>query len=310
MLKKRLSILFILLIIILPKDVFSFENRIILKIDNEIITSIDILDETTYLKALNKNLQNISKDDIYKISLNSIIREKIKKIEILNNIKTIKIDETYLNQIIKTTYKKLNLKDKNEFKKYLNNFNVELKTIEDKITIETLWNELIYTKFFNKVVIDKIYLRKIIEEKKQKKIKSFLLSEIVFNKKKDQTINQTFNEIVADINNKGFENAASIHSISSTSNIGGDLGWINEDTINKKLRDELTNTKVNKHTQPITIPGGLLILKINNIKEIENEINVEKKLNEIVQSETNQQLNQFSNIYYNKVKNNIKINEL
>jgi peptidyl-prolyl cis-trans isomerase SurA len=310
MLKKRLSILFILLIIILPKDVFSFENRIILKIDNEIITSIDILDETRYLKALNKNLQNISKDDIYKISLNSIIREKIKKIEILNNIKTIKIDETYLNQIIKTTYKKLNLKDKNEFKKYLNNFNVELKTIEDKITIETLWNELIYTKFFNKVVIDKIYLRKIIEEKKQKKIKSFLLSEIVFNKKKDQTINQTFNEIVADINNKGFENAASIHSISSTSNIGGDLGWINEDTINKKLRDELTNTKVNKHTQPITIPGGLLILKINNIKEIENEINVEKKLNEIVQSETNQQLNQFSNIYYNKVKNNIKINEL
>ena len=91
MLKKRLSILFILLIIILPKDVFSFENRIILKIDNEIITSIDILDETRYLKALNKNLQNISKDDIYKISLNSIIREKIKKIEILNNIKTIKI---------------------------------------------------------------------------------------------------------------------------------------------------------------------------------------------------------------------------
>ena len=310
MIVKRLILSFLFLVIFLSKFSFSYENKIILKVENEIVTSIDILNESKYLKALNNNLKDMNNNDIYKISLNSLIREKIKTIEILNNFKELSLDDRYLEQLIKTSYKNLKFENKEDFINHLNQNKIEFKVFENKIIVEALWNEIIYQKFFDKIIIDEKKIRNKIQKKKQKKLKSFLLSEIVFNKKKNITIEETFNMINKDILNKGFDYAALIHSISSSSKNNGKLGWINEDSMSTKLRNKLNEIQVGQHTNPITIPGGLLILKINDIKEIENNVNIEKKLKELVQKETNEQLNQFSNIYYNKIKNNIQINEL
>ena len=310
MIKKKILISFFILNIFLIGKSFSVENKILFKINNEIITSIDILNEAKYLEATNKNFQKVKSEDIYKISLNSLIREKIKKIELQNNMNELIIDEDYLNQLIISMYKRLNFENKENFLDHLNTFNISLKTIENKVKIEALWNELIYFKFFEKINIDKNKIRKNIEKQKQKKIKSFFLSEIIFNKKENLTVEQTFNQISKDITDKGFKGAALIHSISRSASSGGELGWINEDSINKKFKKELINLNRNEHTKPITIPGGFLILKLIDVKEVENEVDIEKKLDEIIKNETNQQLNQFSNIYYNKVKKNIKINEL
>ena len=307
---KKLLVIFLILSVFSTKFSFSYENKIILKVENEIVTTIDILNESKYLKALNKNLKDINKNDIYEISINSLIREKIKKIEILNNFKEIKIDENYLNQLIKTSYNNLKFQNKNDFVNYLNENQVDFEVFKNKIIIEALWNEIIYTKFFNQIEIDEEKLKKKIKEKKQKNLKSFLLSEIVFNKRNSFTIDETFELINKDILEKGFENAALIHSIANSSQNSGKLGWINEDSISSKLIKELDEIEIGQHTNPITIPGGLLILKIQDIKEIENNVNVEQKLKQLVQKETNQQLNQFSNLYYNKVKNNVQINEL
>ena len=310
MIKKKILISFFILNIFLIGKSFSVENKILFKINNEIITSIDILNEAKYLEATNKNFQKVKSEDIYKISLNSLIREKIKKIELQNNMNELIIDEDYLNQLIISMYKKLNFENKENFLDHLNTFNISLKTIENKVKIEALWNELIYFKFFEKINIDKNKIRKNIEKQKQKKIKSFFLSEIIFNKKENFSIEQTFDQISKDITDKGFKGAALIHSISRSASSGGELGWINEDSINKKFKKELINLNRNEYTKPITIPGGFLILKLIDVKEVENEVDIEKKLDEIIKNETNQQLNQFSNIYYNKVKKNIKINEL
>tara|TARA_S200000501_G_scaffold367643_1_gene404262 strand:- start:2448 stop:3380 length:933 start_codon:yes stop_codon:yes gene_type:complete len=310
MIKKKILISFFILNIFLIGKSFSVENKILFKINNEIITSIDILNEAKYLEATNKNFQKVKSEDIYKISLNSLIREKIKKIELQNNMNELIIDEDYLNQLIISMYKKLNFENKENFLDHLNTFNISLKTIENKVKIEALWNELIYFKFFEKINIDKNKIRKNIEKQKQKKIKSFFLSEIIFNKKENFSVEQTFDQISKDITDKGFKGAALIHSISRSASSGGELGWINEDSINKKFKKELINLNRNEHTKPITIPGGFLILKLIDVKEVENEVDIEKKLDEIIKNETNQQLNQFSNIYYNKVKKNIKINEL
>ncbi len=307
---KKLLVSLLILSVFSTKFSFSYENKIILKVENEIVTTIDILNESKYLKALNKNLKDINKNDIYEISINSLIREKIKKIEILNNFKEIKIDENYLNQLIKTSYNNLKFQNKNDFVNYLNENQVDFEVFKNKIIIEALWNEIIYTKFFNQIEIDEEKLKKKIKEKKQKNLKSFLLSEIVFNKRNSFTIDETFELINKDILEKGFENAALIHSIANSSQNSGKLGWINEDSISSKLIKELDEIEIGQHTNPITIPGGLLILKIQDIKEIENNVNVEQKLKQLVQKETNQQLNQFSNLYYNKVKNNVQINEL
>ena len=310
MIKKKILISFFFLNIFLIGKSFSVENKILFKINNEIITSIDILNEAKYLEATNKNFQKVKSEDIYKISLNSLIREKIKKIELQKNMNELIIDEDYLNQLIISMYKKLNFENKENFLDHLNTFNISLKTIENKVKIEALWNELIYFKFFEKINIDKNKIRKNIEKQKQKKIKSFFLSEIIFNKKENFSVEQTFDQISKDITDKGFKGAALIHSISRSASSGGELGWINEDSINKKFKKELINLNRNEHTKPITIPGGFLILKLIDVKEVENEVDIEKKLDEIIKNETNQQLNQFSNIYYNKVKKNIKINEL
>ena len=95
-----------------------------------------------------------------------------------------------------------------------------------------------------------------------------------------------------------------------SSKSGGNIGWVNEDTINQKLKNEIKKIELGQYTKPIVIPGGVLILKLEDIKEIKNEIDIDSKLNELIRYSTNEQLNQFSNIYFNKVKKNIKINEL
>ena len=307
---KKLLFTFIIFFNLLSVNAYSFENKIILKVDNEIVTSIDILNESNYIKAMNENFQNLDQNELWKISLKSITREKIKKIELLNNLEKIEIDDDNFNKIITSVYKRFGFNNLKDFKSHLDSFNVNFDTFKKKVSIETLWNELIYSKFYNKIYIDKEKLKKEIQDNNTKKIKSFLLSEIVFDTSDNQTIDSKYELIKKDINERNFKKAALTYSISDTANSGGNLGWVNEDVINEKLKNEIINLKIGEFSKPIIIPGGALILKIENIKEINNEINLEKKLNELVRYSTNEQLNQFSNIYFNKVKKNIKIIEL
>ena len=109
---------------------------------------------------------------------------------------------------------------------------------------------------------------------------------------------------------KGFENTALIYSSSDTVNIGGKIGWISENSINQEILNEILNTEINDYTKPIKIPSGVLILKINEIRETERSIKHEEELQKIVKTKTNEQLNQYSNLFFNKIKKDIIINEL
>ncbi len=156
---RHLLILFIISSFINAK---SIENKILLKIDNEIITSIDVFKETNYLMAINSKINEMEKGDLYNISINSLIREKIKKIEIQKNTSNNKFDfdEIYLNELISNTYKKMGFKNLEDFNKHLKEHGVKIEDIKNKISIESLWNELIYKKFSKKVIIDKTKLKK------------------------------------------------------------------------------------------------------------------------------------------------------
>ena len=107
----------------------------------------------------------------------------------------------------------------------------------------------------------------------------------------------------------GFENTASIFSISDTSKMGGKLGWINESSISKKIFEEIKNLNNGEYSNPIQIPGGFLVLSVKEKKTVEQKTDVEAEFLLKVKALTNQQLNQYSNIYFNKLKKNIKINE-
>ena len=302
--------LIIFLLTIFFNNAYSIENKIILKIDNEIITTLDIENEKNYLRALNPNIKNLDKKNLNSIAKNSLIREKIKENEILKYTKTIKVNQKFLEKLIKNRYAKLNLNNKNEFLNYLKNYDIDIKNIEKKISIETVWNQLIYQKFSSKVKIDKNSLKKQIEETFSKGEKSYLLSEIVISANNKNLLNKKLKEIKEEISNNSFNNAALLYSNSDTSELGGKLGWINESSLNKNISEKLKNLKIKEITEPIFTANGYLILKIDDIKFIEKNYDKEKELENLIMFKTNQQLNQFSNIYFKKIKKNTNINEL
>ena len=287
---------------------YSVENRIIYKINNEIITSFDLKKELRYLSLINPQILNLEKNEIFVISEKSIIREKIKKIEILKHVDEIKLDENYTNQLIKNTYSKIGIKDINEFSNKIESMGISLDEFVEKITIESLWNQIIYEKYKTKIKIDKSKLENEISSKKI--LTEFNLSEIVFNVEKKENLLRKVNLIKSDIENKGFDNAALIHSVSQSRNSGGVLGWINENSLNNKLKDIIKSLKIGRYSDPQTIPGGFLIIKLNDINNKNISVNMKEEINNLIKLKTNQQLNQFSNIYFNKIKKNIKIEKI
>ena len=303
--KKRFLLLIFFLSI--QTSVFAFENEIIVKVDNKIITKIDIKNEAKYLSSLNPNLKDLKENDLFQIAKSSLIREKIKEIEI-SKIDNININQDYLNNIISSIYKNIGLTNKNEFLNYLKIQNIDIEEIEKKISKEAIWNQLIYKKYKKKVKIDENKIKKEIENNKQF-TNSYLLYEITFNTEKKDDLQIIFEKIKKSIEINGFENTASIFSISDTSKVGGKLGWINENSISKKIVEEIKNLNDGEYTNPIQIPGGFLVLSVKEKKTLEQETDIEAEFSLKVKALTNQQLNQYSNIYFNKIKKNIKIYE-
>ena len=297
----------IFIIFFSTNSTLSIENKIILKINNSIITNLDVVNEANYLQALNPNLQNLEKNKILEIAKNSLIREKIKEIEILRS-STRSINSDYLESLIKSIYTNIGFKNKNEFIEHIEKFNINIQTIEKKISDETLWNQLIYKKFFSKVKIDQEKIKKDINLVNRKS-KSYLLNEIVYSIDNNDEKKILFEKIKKSIVQNGFENTAAIYSIAETSKTGGNLGWISENTINKDILKYISKLKIGEFTNPILIPSGFLILKVKDMKEIEKKIDIEKELNLRIRSMQNQQLNQYSNIYFKKIKKNILIDE-
>ncbi|WP_023648172.1 peptidylprolyl isomerase [Candidatus Pelagibacter ubique] len=297
----------IFLIFFFLSSASSIENRIILKIDNSIITNVDVINEAKYLQALNPNLQDLAKDKILEIAKNSLIREKIKEIEI-SKASSSSINSEYLESVIKSIYMSIGFKNKKEFIKHIKKFDINMQIIEKKLSNETLWNQLIYNKFFSKIKIDKEKIKKDINSI-NKKSKSYSLNEIVYSTENNDETKKLFEKIKESIAKNGFENTAAIYSISETSKTGGNLGWVSENSINKNILSNISKIKIGEFTNPILIPGGFLILKVKDIKEIEKKINMEKEFNLRIASMQNQQLNQYSNIYYKKIKKDILIDE-
>jgi len=283
----------------------SIETKIIHNIQNEIITNIDIKNEFKYLVALNNSLSELDKEKILNISNESIIREKIKKIEISKNFKELKLNEDYSALLIKNIYSRLNLKSLSEFKMYLKDYGLVIDDINKKITIDGLWNELIIKKYGSKVTINKVKIRKKILENRKLKSKEYQLSEIIFEITSKEEIKKKYNEIVKSIKEIGFKNSAAIFSISDSAKIGGDIGWINENSLNKKIKKNINSLQIGEITRPIILPNGLLILKLINIKNIKTTIDIENELKKAINYERNRQLNQYSKIYFNKIKKNL-----
>lgn len=307
---KKIKIFFVILFLIniYNKNLIALENRILFKVDNEIITSIDIYEEIKFLKTFNPEINLINEAELFEISKNSILRDKIKKIEIMNFVKELRVEEKFLIKLIKGKYSKIGLNSIEDFENYLKNNDLNIKNIKEKFAIELIWNDLIYRKFSQKISIDKEKIKEQILNNPKKEIeRELLLSEIVFNVSEKSEYKDKYKKILNDIEKIGFKKTALIHSNSDTASTGGLIGWVKEDNLNEGIKKIIVGLEPGQLSKPVRTSSGFIILRVEDKKEYELKFDVENKVNEIIRSKTNYQLNQFSNIYLNKLKKDLII---
>ena len=281
-----------------------------LTIENEIITNLDINKEKNYLLALNNNLKNLDEKQIYKISRDSLIREKVKKIELLKYF-DLNSSSKIADNIFKTAINNLNFENDKEFEIYLKDYNLTTDVVKKKLLIEATWNKLIYDRYNKNIKVDENKLRrKLNQQLKENKIEEFNLSEILFELKTGENVTEKFNKIKNFINVNNFENAANNFSISDSSKFGGKIGWTSQTQISKNILDEIIKLKTGEISNPIQINNAYLIIKINEKRTVERKIDIEKEMKKLVIIEKDRQLNQYSVMYFNRIKNNLFINDL
>ena len=287
------------------------EFKIILKVENEIITNVDLLNEKNYLIALNNEILNLPEKKFLLLAKNSIVKEKIKKNEInkyFNKEYKYENSETRLKDLSN----KIGLNSTEELKEYFLKFNLNLSFVEEKIKTEHMWSRLIYNKYKNQIDIDVNELKnrlKIEITNNNNLVTEYNISEIQFNLNVGESLEQKYNQIINSINNDGFKVASNLYSVSETSKFGGKIGWINKTSMSRSILDELEKLNIGEITKPIKIRNLFLILKIEDKKESKIKIDFDKELKKLINIERNKQFNQFSLIYLNKIKQNIFISE-
>ena len=308
----KIKFIFTLIILLtLGAKSYSDENvYIVYKVNNQIITNADIEKEYLYLTSLNNQLKSLDKPRVLKISRESALREMIKKIELAKYFDLKKLNLN-IDVYLQSFYENLNIKSDSEFEQYLKGNNISLDYIKTKIQIEILWNQLIYDKYITQINIDKEQLRKKFNESSNKvNQKLYSLSEILFDKENNSSFKKKLEDIDQSINEIGFNNTANIYSVSDSSKFGGKIGWIEEKKLSKKIIQELESLEADQYTAPIQMGASFLILKIEEIKYEKTTINKDEELNKMIQFETSKQLDQFSKIFYKKIKINSLIDEL
>ena len=305
---KKKNFIIIIFILFLNNNSFANENKILFKVNNQIITTLDIRNEINYLNSVNENFKNLKEEKIYQIAKDTLIKEKIKEIFLLRNFKTVNLKNEDFEKLILDNYSSLGIDNKVELNLYLRKFDLTDIDLKKKMTINTFWSQYIYSKHFESININVDEIKKeILQNDKQKEL---LMSEILFSLENGENLEKKFSLIKKNIDENGFENSALVYSISDTAKNGGEIGWVKESSINSKVLNIISKLKINEYSQPIVVPGGFLILKIKEIKKIKRDINLQKELETIIRAKTNNQLNQYSNIFLNKIKKEVFINEL
>ena len=299
--------------IILYLSFFSFSSVlsdvfIVAKVNQEIITNIDIEFEKKYLTSLNPNLRKLDQNRISEYAKNSLINEKIKKIEIEKNFEIVP-NEVLLSKVIEDIYSSIGLLNLDEFKNYLLQNEMNLEKVKKKITIEIAWNDFIMSSFQNQIEIDKNQIIEDLEKLSEEKVDNLLLSEIIFTIDKKKELVSKYDEIKKSINDIGFEETARIYSLSDSKKSGGNLGWIYKNQLSQEIKDGINEINVGEFTKPIITSGGILILKLNDIKTENLKVDKDEQLRKMIEFERNRQLTKFSTLHYKRIYNNAEIYE-
>lgn len=290
---------FFLIFVIWLFTLNTSEIKIVLRIDNNIITNIDLENEINYLKIQNPKIKKLKIDDLKALSKNSLIKQLIKKSE-TNKYFSIEKNLSFGEKLVEQNYLNKGFQNKSEFKIFLKSQNLQYEIYKEKLMIEKLWNTLIYDKFKNKVKIDEEKIRKRIKKYRDKERINYeyYLSEILFDFDTDFKILQNF------IEEYGFEAAATKYSISETSLNNGEIGWVKIDNLTNEIKKIIDSLGKGEISKPLKISNGNLLIKVNDIRKLKNKFNFDEEVKKQINFEQNRQLNNLSLNFYKKLKQN------
>ena len=295
----------LLSLILLVNSNASIQNSIIANVEGELISSYELKNKIKTILFLSN--QEMSQENINQIknqAMKSLIEYKLKKIEIekfkvsITNIKLNKYVENFATKFdtnvkgLKSIFKENDL----DFDIYLN----EIKT-------DLAWQQFVYNFYRKKISIDEKDIDNELKEilNSQNNIEQYNLAEIEIFSENSSTDRKNIDEVMSQINEIGFKNAAKKFSTSSSSIDGGVLGWINSKSMSDKILKIVKNMKIQDISKPIYQANSILLLKLLDKKKtiIDNE-NVGQIRKNIISRKTNDQLNLFSNSYLSKLRNN------
>ena len=311
--KKKIFLYFFIIFQLCVKQSIGLENKIIFKINDKLITTFDVKQEERYLKILNPNLNKIDQNKLKTLATDSIVKEKIKEIELIKYFQIEKaLDDANLKIIMKNLYQAVGYQNEKEFKDYLKTQNIKFLSVKRKLAIEMLWNNLIFQKFSNRVVINETEIKNNLDKEidSLRLTRDVFLSEILIKNSKDLKLDIVYSEILKSIENVGFAATANIYSSSDTAKIGGKIGWVKETSLSKIIQKNIINLKKGQISKPIKINENYIILEIDDVKINKKKIDKKKILSNRISYIKNQQLENFSLAYFGKVKQSIQINEL
>ncbi len=299
--KLILNLIFFFLISLRFDSISAIENRIIVKVNNDIITSHDLKQTilTTLILAnqqINQKIIDQSKPAALKALINSVLKKKeVNKYNI--SLSEIEINNQ-LNNISGGDINKL----RNKFK----NNNLDFSLYEDKLKTELMWRKLIFNIYQEKVKInEKDVQNEISNAKKNNKIEEYKISEISISFDSENEKINIINKIKEQVAKFGFEDTALKFSESTSAVDKGDLGWVNINGLTKKIGEIILKMKVNEVSEPILISNSVLFLKLND-KKLSNMLDSEtdKIKNQIINSKKNELFNLYSTSHLSKLRNN------
>ena len=308
--KKKKYLLLILLIFFFKISYTnaSIQNKIIATVNNEIVTSYELKNKIMTFLILNKVEVNQENINNYKNqSLKTLINMKIRKNELVKyNLLNSKIDTS---RFIEQQSKKYNFTIE-EFKKEFLNNNLSYDLYLQEIQLELGWQQLILQLYGNKIIVDEYEideeLKKIIDN--QKEMIEYRLSEIEVQVNDNEKITDLVEEIQNQIIKDGFKNTAIKYSTSSTALEGGEIGWVNSESLSNKMLNAISNMKLKEVSKPMMHNNSILFVKLEEIKKVDalkiNSIETKKK---IIDQKKNELLNLFSNSHLSKIRNNASI---
>ena len=306
---KILNYLFIIFFLFQFSNVFSkISNSIVITVGNLPITYLDLVKEMRLIAIVSNNkIENSNKEQIKNIAAKSLIKRKIKEIEIEKySIKN--YNKNDLKKLISQTSINLGTNE-DGLKKIMNLNNLDFQYLEHKYEVDLKWNSLIFELYKNKVVLNMGEVEEILNNTVKNTVsrKDFLLSEIEINLPNNE-MQLVIKKIMGNIEMEGFENTAKKYSISQTAERGGSLGWMNEKKLSGKILENIKNLKTNEVGKPIILENSIVFLKKMGEKVYEKDV---KKLKDnIIKIEKEKKLKMFSNSHYSNLERVTQINFL